>query len=203
MKIYLNPPGTPKGAQAVWTKRFENIFIERNFQITYRLDDNWDAALFISGASNINQAVETQKPVGFRVANGYLPEWFRMTGKSMKPSHHTANADIASGLQNASMVIYQSKWAKQQLDQNIYPRAELFRVIHNGVNLKLFSPAWVNRPKILVLGMVGNLRYKFRLETFFETSRRLKFAHRLLIVGSLDKECTKVMADYSTGPDYQ
>jgi glycosyltransferase involved in cell wall biosynthesis len=201
MKIYLNPPGTSKGAQAVWTKRFETIFSERNFSITYHLDDTWDAALFISGLTNIMQAIETEKPVGFRVANGYHPEWFRVIGKPMKSSHHMVNSAIASGLQNAPMVIYQSNWAKQQLDQFLFPRSESFRIIFNGVNLELFSPDRTRRPVIPVLGTVGALRYTFRLETFLELSKRLEINHRLLIVGSLDAECKKVLASFTRQSD--
>ncbi len=201
MKIYLNPPSIPKGAPSIWTKRFERIFIDRNFTVTYRLDDLWDAALFISDSTNLDRAIDTLRPVGYRVANGYLPDWFSMIGKPMKQSHHVVNASIASGLQNATMVMYQSHWAKKQLDQFLSPRDGPFEIIFNGVNLQLFTPNWIQRPEVPVLGTVGALRYRYRLETFLEASCRLDLPHRLLIVGSLDNECKKVLANYSHNPD--
>ncbi len=201
MKIYLDPPAINKSASTTWTKRLGQIFEGRNISVTYRLDDFWDAALFIGQPSNLDQALDAHKPVGFRVANGYLPDWFVMIGKPMKPSHHLANAAISSGLQNATVVIYQSAWAKQQLDKFLVPRHNAYRIISNGVNLKLFSPDWNKRPTVPVLGTVGAFRYRFRLETFFEVSRRLGVPHRLLIVGSLDSECKKVLKSYSQDPE--
>ncbi len=203
MKIFLNPPATPRGAPADWTKRFETIFTDRNFSVTYRLDDHWDASLFINGSTHIEQAVEMNKPVGYRVANGYLPEWFQITGQSMKPTHHAVNASIALGMQHASVVIYQSSWAKQMLDQSLAVRNGPHQVIFNGVDLRLFSPQKTQHPELPVLGTVGALRYRYRLETFLEVSCRLGLPHRILIVGSLDQACKKVLSSYSKIPEIQ
>lgn len=55
-----------------------------------------------------------------------------------------------------------------------------------------------------MIGTVGFLRYRYRLETILEMSRRLTIPHRLLVVGSTDAECADVLrhaqADSTIGP---
>jgi glycosyltransferase involved in cell wall biosynthesis len=200
MLIFLNMDGRGKGGPQVWTGRLRSLLEQRGYGITLDLHDDWVATLFIIGSEGMDKALERGRTVGYRVANGYLPPWFKVMGRAMKPKHHAVNAAIARALELADVVIYQSQWGKEQLDRYLYQRADRYAVIYNGVDLERFSPASRRPAGLPVLGTVGLLRYAYRLETFFEVSRRLEMPHRLLLVGSLDGEARDVMARYQDDP---
>ncbi len=200
MLIFLNMDGRGKGGPQVWTGRLRNLLERRGYDITLDLNDDWAAALFIIGSEGIDKALERGRTVGYRVAGGYLPPWFETMGRMMKPEHHAVNAAITRALELADVVIYQSQWAKEQLDRYLYRRTDRYAVIYNGVDLQRFSPAPQRQVGLPVLGTVGVLRYTYRLRTFFEVSKRLEMPHRLLIVGSLDGEAAEVMDRYRGDP---
>lgn len=200
MQVFLNMDGRGKGGPQVWTGRLRAALEQRGYGITLDLSESWAAALFIIGSEGIDKALGRGRTVGYRVANGYLPPWFEAMGQPMRPEHHAVNAAIARALELSDVVIYQSRWSKAQLDQHIAVRTERYAIIHNGVDLHHFSPAQVSATDLPVLGTVGVLRYTYRLETFFELSRRLEIPHRLLIVGSLDGAAAAIMARYQADP---
>jgi len=200
MLIFLNMDGRGKGGPQVWTGRLRSLLEQRGYGITLDLNDDWAAALFIIGSEGMDKALECGRTVGYRVANGYLPLWFEVMGRTMKPEHYAVNAAIARALELADIVIYQSLWSKEQLDRYLHRRTDRYAVIYNGVDLKRFSPAPQRPAGLPVLGTVGLLRYSYRLKTFFEVSKRLEMPHRLLIVGNLDGEAANVMAHYRDDP---
>lgn len=200
MQIYTNLDGSGRGGPQVWTRRFRQLVERRGYRLTADLQAAWDAALFVVGSAGLASALQRGRPVGFRVANGYLPGWFQRMGRPMQPAHHAANAAIARALELAGVVIYQSQWAKAQLDAGFFARPDRFQVIYNGVDLTLFTPAPLPPEGPPVIGTAGVLRYRYRLETFFEMSRRLAAPHRLLVVGSLDRECAVLLERYRADP---
>jgi len=199
-KIFLNLDGTGRGGPQVWSGRFAPLLAERGYTVTHRLKDDWRAALFVNQSDGLEAALQRGQTVGYRVAGGYLRGWFAATGRAMKPVHHAANAAIARALDRSDAVIYQSQWAKDQLDALLYRRAERFAIISNGVDLKRFHPPASTPPGPPVIGTAGLLRYRYRLQTFFEMSRRLPFEHRLLVVGSLDEECAQELRRAQADP---
>lgn len=200
MQFYLNQDSSGRGGPQVWSGRFSQRLIERGYQVTHDLAADWAGALFVNKSDGLAEALTQGKPVGFRVANGYLPAWFAVMGRSMKPIHHQANAATARALETADHVIYQSQWAKDQLDALLYQRDESFAIIPNGIDLTYFRPGRERQSPIPVLGSVGVMRYRYRLETILAASRRLDFDHKLLIVGDLDEECAAVLRQYQADP---
>lgn len=200
MLVFLNMDGRGKGGPQVWTGRLRSLLEQRGYSITLDLHDDWAAALFIIGSEGMDTALERGRTVGYRVANAYLPLWFDVMGRTMKPEHHAVNAAIARAIELADVVIYQSQWGKEQMDRYLQRRTDHYAVIYNGVDLKRFSPTLQRPVGLPVLGTVGMLRYSYRLKTFFEVSKQLEVPHRLLIVGSLDGEAAKVMTRYRNDP---
>lgn len=196
MKILIHTPRVLSGGPLVWAKRFMNLLRERGYQITESTSMDWDAALWITSPDGIEKLSQRKAIAGFRVANGYHPQWFQITGKEMLPRHHQVNASIGIGLQNADRVIYQSRWGKEQLDEILFTIEDQYEIIPNGVNLRKFSPESLPPDTVPVLGTVGVLRYRYRLETLFQMTRRLDFPHKLLIIGSLDRECQSVLNQF-------
>lgn len=200
MKVYLNLKKGAVGGPQVWTSRFCTLLEQRGFQIVDDLSSDWLAGLFVIDSEGMERALQPGRVVGYRVANGYLPLWFQTMQRPMKPEHHTTNATIARALEIADIIIYQSSWAKQILDSTLFHRQDRFAIIHNGVDLQRFKKFGAVQPDIPVIGTVGLLRYRYRLETFFEASRRIQTPHQLLIVGSLDDECSQVLRRYQADP---
>jgi glycosyltransferase involved in cell wall biosynthesis len=173
---------------------------QRGYDVTTDVKADWAASLFINQTDGMEQALGQKRTVGYRVAGGYLPEWFRVMGLAIKSEHHRANAASAYALEAADCVIYQSQWAKQQLDALLYERTDRFAVIYNGIEVNHFTPALKRPAGPPILGSVGVLRYRYRLETLCAMSRRLGMPHQLLIVGSLDAECREVLRRYQADP---
>jgi len=200
MQFYINLNAQFKGGPHLWSRRFYHALEKRGYQVTQNLEDDWIAALFINRSDDMNSALRKNHPVGYRVAGIYNPIWFERLGYEMKPVHHAANAAITRALEIADKVVYQSQWAKSELDSFLYRRTNNYSIIYNGVDLKQFTPPITPPPGPPVLGTVGVLRHRYRLWTFLEMSRRLDIDHRLLIVGELDTDCKEVIYQYQMHP---
>ena len=179
MKVYINERVNTEGGSKTWSRGFRQLLERRGFIITSKLRDDWSAALFITKSKQIDLALQHKQPVGYRVANGYMPDWFKAMSRPMKYIHHKVNADIAYALEVADIVIYQSKWAKQTLDKTLFQRNKKYAVIYNGVDLNHFQPAVHYSNDIAIIGTVGIMRYRYRLETILEMSRQLGVLHKI------------------------
>jgi glycosyltransferase involved in cell wall biosynthesis len=93
-------------------------------------------------------------------------------------------------------------WQGIAQEQNVqFPHPSEYRVIYHALDLDEFSPSAQCHSGSFVIGTAGALRHTFRLATLFQVSRRLEFDHRLLIVGSLDEECKRVLSDAMKDPE--
>ena len=198
--IFVNLDGNGRGGPHVWSRRFIRYVETRGYRVSHDLNENWRAALFVLHTGDLVSAIQKGRTVAYRVANGYHPDWFSVMHRQMDTHHHSVNASIAQALEISPMVIYQSQWAKEQLDQHLYTRKSDFEVIYNGIDLRRFHAVQSTSTSLPTLGTVGVMRYRYRLQTFFEMSRKLEIPHRLLIVGSLDNECSQVLKDYQNDP---
>ena len=145
-RLYLNLDGSGRGGPHVWARRFRRQLEQRGFSVTHRIDQDWDAALFVNRSEGLDQALERGRMVGYRVANGYLAPWFEKMNRPMQPKHHAANAAIAYALENANVVFYQSEWARSQLETYLHQRSGPSTVILNGVDLSAFKPSVESPP---------------------------------------------------------
>jgi len=200
LQIFMNMDGSGRGGPQVWSGSFRRLIEQRGYSFTLDLDAAWEAALFVIGVEGLEKALIHDRSVGYRVANGYLPQWFKTMHRPMHPEHHAINAAIGQALETATTVIYQSHWAKAELDALLYRRDQRFAVIHNGVDLSHFHPPDQPPTGLPVIGSIGILRYRYRLQTLFELSRRLGCPHRLLVVGSTDAECADVLREALSDP---
>ncbi len=107
-------------------------------------------------------------------------------------AHESGNRYIASALQQADFVIYQSTWAKRQLDR-LHTRIDrTWQIIPNAVDLEIFRPlsGWSDRmARTARLITVGSLRYRPRLEVLFDVMKQIKIPAELTVVGPLDRHC--------------
>ncbi len=168
--------------------------------VTHRINDRWNAGLFLGQSPIPIKSANDNRVTAFRVANGYDPEWFRITGMSMEKKHYAANAAISANIQTADVTIFQSNWAKSNLEQMLGVLTNQAYVFNNGVDLELFKPDKTIVVGTPVIGMVGVFRYRYRLEVFFEMASRIGQEVKLLLIGSLDDECSRLLKFFQSDP---
>ncbi|MBF0160777.1 MAG: glycosyltransferase family 4 protein [Magnetococcales bacterium] len=190
-------------------------FIQAARQQGYRVWPRWfvsnrQPCLFI-GHSHQERFLAAPRRLVYRVAGMYIEEHFRRFGekfgdRSFRPEYVTANQKTRDALMQATFVIYQSAWSKRHLD-TLHQRPEgSWAIIPNAVPLHHFMPAAqgmqraVERP---LLGTVGFLRSRPRLEVFFDVARRLSQRPRLLIIGEMDHHCQATLAQAMADPYWQ
>ncbi|MEW6107744.1 MAG: glycosyltransferase [Nitrospirota bacterium] len=183
-------------------RRFIDSAKSRRYTVKpdWRISSNQPCLLNIGHRSQ-EKILDSRRQVVFRVAGMFLRDYFdRMRAvykdRVFKPEFEKANEKIRHALKTASFVIYQSAWSKKNLD-SLYQRPDgTWKIIPNAVDLKLFSPRteWPRRPKeIPVLGAVGSLRYRSRMEVLFDVAERLPVRPHLLLIGDMDKYCHDIL----------
>ncbi|MEO5339248.1 MAG: glycosyltransferase family 4 protein [Magnetococcus sp. MYC-9] len=190
-------------------------FITAARQQGYRVWPSWfirrrQPCLFI-GHPRQEEFLNSPRRLVYRIAGMYIEDHFRRFGevfgdRSWRPEFVTANEQTRQALMRSDFVIYQSAWSKRFLD-TLHQRPEgTWEIIPNAVPLDLFTPA-VNRiphpPERLVIGTVGALRGRPRMELFFDVARRLPVRPRLLVVGSLDMYCRQILEKAMMDPYWQ
>jgi len=186
MKIYLNTDGTGRGGPNRWAARFIQELRERGYVVTHDVNTRFDAAYLNIATAGIEKLVERRIPFLYRVAGCNIPEWFPVMGKLMDDAHRQQNDLIRHALEISPKVIYQSQWAKAQLDRLLYKRENHFAVVYNGVSKDFFMPGPSH--DVPVIAAAGSLRYRYRLKTLFRLSDELALPHQILIAGALDSE---------------
>ena len=144
----------------------------------------------------------------YRVAGMFIEEHFRRIGaafadREFRPEYRAANQQIRAALIQADFVIYQSAWSKSHLD-TLHQRADnTWDIIPNAVSLQKFTPAQdkiKRQDERPLLGTVGFLRSRPRLEVFFDVARRLPIRPRLLLIGAMDGYCQKTLEQAQADP---
>lgn len=196
MRIFLNSDGSGPGGPERWAGRFIRELRRRGYEVTHDPASRFDAAYLSIAAGEAERFLERGIPFAYRVAGCCIPEWFEAMGKEMTEEHHRQNECIRQALRISPRVIYQSRWAKAQLDRVLYKREREYAIIHNGVSCREFHPS-DRENKELVIASGGNLRYRYRLATLLEVSRMLEAPHSVVIAGPLDGECREVLDEYT------
>ncbi len=190
-----------RGGPQVMLRRF----ITAARQHGYRVWPSWftpdhQPCLF-TGHAHQERFLTSPRHLVYRVAGMYIEDHYRRFGEAFGdrvflPEYHAANQKNREALAQSRFVIYQSAWSKRHLD-TLHKRPEKsWEIIPNAVPLDLFAPApdWLHRrADPPVLGTVGLLRGRPRLELFFDIARRLPVRPRLLVVGQMDEHCQTLL----------
>ena len=218
------PPGEPlrpgfavvpwprsRGGPEVLVRRFiGNARLRR-----YRVTPSWlmsdvQPCLLNLGHRHQERLLDRPGRLVYRVAGLFLEGHFERLAAAwgdrvFRPEFRSANQRIRVALERADFVIYQSRFSKDHLD-TLHRRPEgSWAVIPNAVDLQAFAPApgWQGRPASPpVLGAVGSMRYRSRLEVFFDVARRLPLRPRLLLVGELDDHCRRALEAARADPHW-
>ncbi|MBF0367849.1 MAG: glycosyltransferase family 4 protein [Magnetococcales bacterium] len=201
-----------RGGPQVMVRRFIDNARERRYQARpLPLLANHQPCLLNIYHPQQERLFDAPRQVVYRVAGMFLEGHFNRLAevfgdREFLPAFAAANERIRNALERADFVIYQSRFSKAHLDSLHQRPPGTWEIIPNATPLRLFKPAPQNHRSTNdppVLGTVGSMRYRPRLEVFFDVARRLPVRPRLLIVGSLDHFCQKVLDEASADPSWQ
>lgn len=199
-----------RGGPQVNVRRFVSAARQARYTpMPLAITGDYQPCLLNIGSLQQDRLFNGKRRVAYRVAGLFLADQFNLLAevygdRSYRPEYDAANARIQRTLQQADFVIYQSRWAKRKLDM-AHERADgAWQIVPNAVSLTEFSPRGrheidiVRRPP--VIGTVGSLRYRPRLEVFFDVCRRLSERPALLIVGDVDQWCSQALKTAQADP---
>ncbi len=204
-------PRTRGGPQVLVRRFISNARLRR-----YRIGPSWtmperQPQLLNIGHPHQERMLESPGRLVYRVAGMFLEGHFHrleaaFQDRTFRPEFKTANQRIQNALQRADFVIYQSLFSKNNLDTLHQRPAGSWAIIPNAVPLRFFIPEtnWSGRhTAVPVIGTVGTMRYRSRLEVFFDVARRLPVKPRLLLVGEMDEYCQKCLWKAQEDPYWQ
>jgi glycosyltransferase involved in cell wall biosynthesis len=155
---------------------------------------SWQAAFLMGVPRYLDRVLKAGTPSVLTMGKSQSREEAAAYDLPFTSEHERQEQLMLDAIRRAPRIVFISEYVRS-LWQGIYsrrgisfPESARVRVIHHGVDLAQFCPA---PPPVgpFVLGSAGAHRFRFRLETLFQVSRRLPFDHSVLIVGSLDSHC--------------
>jgi glycosyltransferase involved in cell wall biosynthesis len=162
----------------------------------------WDYVFMSNCPRRIEKVFQSNKPVVVTMGKPELKQELQAAGGQYLPKHDIQKQAMANAIRRSTKVVFISHYVcdiwreyfeSKKLD---FPNEDTIKVIYHGLDTNLFCP--VESPPMdalkgpFVLGMAGSIRDMYRLKTLFNTSALLQFDHRLLIVGSMSKDCKTV-----------
>ncbi|MBF0182209.1 MAG: glycosyltransferase family 4 protein [Magnetococcales bacterium] len=201
-----------RGGPQVMLRRFITGARQRGFRVWHDWFLPEDRPCLFIGQPRRKHFLASPRRLVYRVAGMYIEDHFRRFGeafgdRSFRPEYAEANQRVKEALIRADFVIYQSAWSKRALDTLHQRPAGSWEVIPNAVSLDGFTPAASvsSSPGTAppVLGTVGFLRSRPRLEVFFDVARRLATRPNLLVVGALDHHCRATLDRALADPYWQ
>lgn len=200
-RICIVPRVSGVGGMVTFQSKLIAGFAVRGIQVTYDLaDEPYDSVLIIGGTRDL---------VGLRKARRRgVPVVQRLDGMNWLHKRvrtgvrHWLRAEISNWLlayireRLATRIVYQSRFVQGWWQRVHGPGPSEQRVIHNGVELNIFSPGGSERPpddRIRILMVEGNLQggYELGLATAVDLAERLQANGKqveLAIAGSVDEK---------------
>lgn len=200
--IYFNIPGsTGGGGPSVFVYKTAQVLSKRGYAVRYDKPNRADAALCIIETGKTLKKINRNKTrVVLRVDGIYCREyWHGGPGRQWRPDMTALHNKLKTDVIDVDHMVYQSRWSKERLDDEIVKRPGNWSIIHNGVDVKLFRPTKKADNGFINLFHIGKMRNGYIMESLIETYRELEKRGnkvKLIVAGNMDAECTKVAKDY-------
>lgn len=174
---------------------------KRGYKVSYDKPQNADAAICIIETGKFRRyCKDTKTKILLRIDGIYNAEYNKKFNRAIRPDMVALHNKLKDDIPNVHHVVYQSNWSKERIDDEIVKRQDNnWSVIHNGVNTSIFKPIERKPDGFLNLIHVGKMRDAYLMEALVGTYEILKKrGHRvaLILVGSMDGHCAKVLATY-------
>ncbi|MBN1426802.1 MAG: glycosyltransferase [Anaerolineae bacterium] len=196
-RVLVVPPPIEGGGPSNAVLRMIAALTPFNVFVTTRMLSAWHAALLNVGLGvrfDALRILRLGRRIVFRADGCYDRDVFDREGYAWNPEYDKANKRIKQALETVDFVIYQSLFCKRHLDKLSKRPDGTFAICHNGVDLDVFTPSGCFPNDIPVVGAIGKFR-RNRIRTLGDIARQIPIAHRLLLVGRLDEQCARDLAD--------
>jgi len=197
-KILIVPPPQIGGGPSNAVLRCIAAMKQYDVEFTANMFSTWQSILVNVGLgfrNDVLRLIKFGRRVVYRIDGCYVKEIFEKEGNPWMPEYEKINIRIRQALRSSDHVIYQSKFAKQNLDK-LFTRPEgSYSLVYNGVNLDTFSPSDRKKNVLPTIGCIGTFR-KNRVSTITDISKHIPFQHCLLLVGRMDEQCCKDLESF-------
>lgn len=213
-RFLVYPRATSRESAGIFVHRIARELRRRNysctsfpFHYTGRSISPWTHAFVMGFGRYVSRLLAGKQPSVHTLGQPHDPVFLRTLGIDWEAEQRLILRRGFSILASGRKIAFISKhvrdvWQRLAAEQNMpWPDATQVRVIHHGLDLDEFRPSSRPPSEPFVIGSAGALRFPFRLATLFQVSRRLRFDHRILIVGSMDDDCKRVMSEAMKDPD--
>jgi len=196
--ILIIPPPQIGGGASNAVLRCMEQFGRLGHKTTTNIFAPWHSALLNVGIGIRYDALrflQFGRRIVYRVDGCYVEGIFEKEGNRWLPEYERINDRIKKALQASDFVIYQSIFSKNWLDRLFRRPTGTYDIIHNGVDIDIFSPNNRVRNQTPVIGCIGKFRHN-RISIIIDISKRLKIKHRLLLVGRIDERSMSHLIEY-------
>lgn len=178
---------------------------KRGFKITYDNPQSADAAIcIIETGKFLRYCQDAKTKIILRIDGIYNQEYNEKFNRAIRPDMTALHTKLAVDIPSVHHVVYQSTWSKERIDEEIIKRHDNnWSVIPNGVDTKLFYPIERKSDGIINLIHVGKMRDAYLMEALtgtYDELRRRGHNVALMLVGTMDGHCTKVLSAYKSDP---
>jgi len=196
--VYFNVPGsTGGGGPSVFVHKTATELIKRGHRVIYKNPQLADFAIGIINADKILRqvkAADSGTKVGLRIDGIFNKIYNEKFNRAIRPDMTALHSELLNNLPKVDHTIYQSKWSRDRIWDEIVKVDRDYSVIHNGVDTNLFKPTSSPGNDITLLH-VGKMRDFYLMEMIIGTYKEVRargFDVKLLLVGSMDAGCKKV-----------
>jgi glycosyltransferase involved in cell wall biosynthesis len=213
-RLLVYPRANSRESAGIFVHRIARELHRRNysytsfpFHYTGRSVIPWTHAFAMGFARFVPQLLADRRPSVHTLGQTFEPAHTQALGIDRTAEQQLILKRGFSILASGRKIVFISKhvrgiWQRLAEEQKMpWPDASLVRVIYHALNLDEFRPPSLPPSGPFVIGSAGALRFPFRLATLFQVSRRLRFDHRILLVGSMDDDCKRIMSEAMKDPE--
>lgn len=158
---------------------------------------SWGYAFLMGTPRFLGKILRSGKPMILTMGLPAHRDMYEALGMTFSPSLLRQEEEMLAAICTVPKVVFVSEFAREKWreifsDRHIsFPADHRNCVIYHPVDTQLFSPQFQIKKQddVFVIGSVGYFRRRGRLKVLFALSQRLRFNHRLLLVGKIAGEC--------------
>lgn len=205
--ICFNQQGsTAGGGPVTFVYKTARELQKRGYTVTYANPQSADAAICIITTGKFRRyCKKSNTKILLRLDGIFNDEYNKLFNRAIRPDMSALHTKLKSDIPNVDHICYQSNWSKGRVDDEICTRDDSnWSVIHNGVDTNLFRPMKRKSDGKINIIHVGKVRDIYMAESLVGVYNNLKArGHNasLVIAGTLDGHCSKVLSKYGNDPD--
>jgi glycosyltransferase involved in cell wall biosynthesis len=165
--------------------------------VIYENPQNSNVALCIINTGSILKKVRSETKVLLRLDGIFNKEYNKKFNRPINSDMSALHEELKRDIPHVH-TIFQSEWSKNRVFEEIVT-TDNYSIIHNGCDTNYFRPAIRKSDGYTNLLAVGKMRNGYFMDALIGTYRELKKKKqkiRLLLAGSMDKECQDVYNKY-------